>query len=351
MHGKIKPTDVLMGELADKFQKMPQGAAKTALAMGLFGKSGATMITMLNKGSGELGRLADEAKALGVTLTSEQANTMADWNDSLDRLSQGFKGLSNTVALALIPVLKPLVDNMVEWWKANREVVASKIAEYAQQLPGIINQLTVALQQGWEVLKGFSNALLWVHDLFGSWKPVLIGAAAIIAGPLVSALVTLSGAFISLGIAIMTTPIGWVIAGIAAISAAAYLLYKNWDKIWGGIKAATQVAVDAVRGIFDGLFGWLAEKFGWVGTVISKVSGAAASVFGSGEGPTAMSAPVAAGAPVMGTAAGAGLLQTTNTNNAAVSVDFTGVPKGTTIAPTGSSTAPLSLNVGYAMGT
>ncbi|WP_139729776.1 hypothetical protein [Aeromonas sobria] len=34
-----------------------------------------------------------------------------------------------------------------------------------------------------------------------------------------------------LGIAMLTTPIGWFIMGIAAIAGGAYLIYKNWDGI------------------------------------------------------------------------------------------------------------------------
>ncbi|MNQ91564.1 hypothetical protein D3C85_1069520 [compost metagenome] len=52
----------------------------------------------------------------------------------------------------------------------------------------------------------------------------------------------LSGAFIRLGIAIMTTPVGWIMAAIALIAGAAYLIYKNWDtlgpwfkEMWGNI--------------------------------------------------------------------------------------------------------------------
>lgn len=102
------------------------------------------------------------------------------------------------------------------------------------------------------------------------------------------AVLGLSRAFITAGIAIMTTPVGWVIAGVAAIAAAAYLIYRNWGPIsafftahwtrirniflggvviftpfvaaimwaasavyrnWGRISAATMAMVNKVRGI------------------------------------------------------------------------------------------------------
>ena len=53
--GSLKPSDQLLGEIADKFQDLPNGPEKAAVAMDIFGRSGQKMITMLNGGQGELG--------------------------------------------------------------------------------------------------------------------------------------------------------------------------------------------------------------------------------------------------------------------------------------------------------
>lgn len=85
--------------------------------------------------------------------------------------------------------------------------------------------------------------------------------------------------FVKLGLAILTTPIGWIIAGIAAIAAAAYLIYKNWDQLgpwfkstWERCKAATgefwdylttlpSRALNAGKAIIDGLIGGISAKW------------------------------------------------------------------------------------------
>lgn len=63
--------------------------------------------------------------------------------------------------------------------------------------------------------------------------------------------------FVMLGASLMATPVGWVIAGVAAIAAAAYLIYDNWGAIgpwlaeqWETIKTAVSGAWDAISG-FD----------------------------------------------------------------------------------------------------
>ncbi len=42
--GKLLATDEVLGNIADKFEKMPDGAEKTAMAMQLFGRAGKQMI-------------------------------------------------------------------------------------------------------------------------------------------------------------------------------------------------------------------------------------------------------------------------------------------------------------------
>jgi hypothetical protein len=66
--GNLRSVDDVMLEVADKFKTMPDGAEKTALAIGLFGKAGADMIPMLNMGSAaikELGRAPGHTNGCG----------------------------------------------------------------------------------------------------------------------------------------------------------------------------------------------------------------------------------------------------------------------------------------------
>jgi len=81
-HGQMKPMDQIMGMLADKFSKMPNGVAKTAQIVALFGRSGMDMLPMLNKGAAGLAAMNEESDKLGTTLSQKdldalKANTIA----------------------------------------------------------------------------------------------------------------------------------------------------------------------------------------------------------------------------------------------------------------------------------
>lgn len=66
---------------------------------------------------------------------------------------------------------------------------------------------------------------------------------------------------IKMGVAFLATPIGWIVAGIAAVAGAAYLIYKNWDKVsaffsrlWSGIKNIFTGAFSSIKNNFTGFF-------------------------------------------------------------------------------------------------
>ena len=52
--GTLKNSEQVLMEMADAFQKLPAGTERATLAMDVFGKSGASMVTMLKDGSGAL---------------------------------------------------------------------------------------------------------------------------------------------------------------------------------------------------------------------------------------------------------------------------------------------------------
>lgn len=108
--GTLKTTRDILGEVADKFKSYEDGAAKTALAVQLFGKAGADLIPLLNGGSEALDEFDAMAKKLGLTLDEDTAKKAEKFNDTLDLMGQGFAGIGRQVAAQLLPTLEGLAD-------------------------------------------------------------------------------------------------------------------------------------------------------------------------------------------------------------------------------------------------
>lgn len=111
--GKLKNADEIMLEVADRFSKMEDGAQKTALAMEIFGKSGAALIPLMNQGSAAIMAQTKEAKELGITWTGAQAKLAEAMNDALARLSMSFAGIRNTLATYFFPFVTAAVDSLL----------------------------------------------------------------------------------------------------------------------------------------------------------------------------------------------------------------------------------------------
>lgn len=110
--GSVKPLDQLLGEMADKFAGYRDGTEKTALAMEFFGKTGASMVPLLNRGSEGIAELVAEAKALGIVLSKEAADAAGEFNDRLDQLRAAKEGLGLQIAQQLLPSLNALTGSL-----------------------------------------------------------------------------------------------------------------------------------------------------------------------------------------------------------------------------------------------
>ncbi|WP_019220265.1 tail protein [Bartonella florencae] len=136
----------------------------------------------------------------------------------------------------------------------------------------------VALYKYWGKLNGWMAASLAAVGavLTVAFIAAMIPAASAIAGlavtliaSLIPAITTVGSAFISLGITIMTTPIGWIMAGIAALVGAGYLLYKNWDTVMNFLRNLWNSLANLCSNVFNNLFtlfknfsplSWIAKK-------------------------------------------------------------------------------------------
>tara|TARA_R110001583_G_scaffold31978_4_gene109144 strand:- start:137769 stop:140474 length:2706 start_codon:yes stop_codon:yes gene_type:complete len=112
--GTLRATDQVLLDLAERFKAMPDGAEKTALAVQLFGKSGAELIPFLNQGRDGINELAAEMRALGVQMSSETAAQAGNFNDALDKLKLATTSIGNQIIASLLPALNDMAGGMVE---------------------------------------------------------------------------------------------------------------------------------------------------------------------------------------------------------------------------------------------
>ena len=107
--GDLRSPIAILEEYADTVAAMPDGTAKTALAIERFGKSGAALIPMLNDGSKGMRKLFLESDRLGNTILTKDAKAAEKYKDDLRRLQRGVEGIRNEIGAKLIPILNRVV--------------------------------------------------------------------------------------------------------------------------------------------------------------------------------------------------------------------------------------------------
>ena len=277
--GKILNLDEIMLGVADKFAKMPAGAEKTALAMELFGKSGANLIPMLDQGSAALSQYA-------ATIDTEMAQAADQFNDTLNEVARSIAGPFNKAVSELLPLITtlakglaqfitdimPILQPMIE--KAVAGII--QIVEAIKQLPPGMQQIVVgvtAVVAAFVLLAPVVSTIISIGSAIGSLIGLLTGG-----GGLLAALA-----------AVFSGPVGW----IALLIAAGVAIYAFRDKVGDAFKAigkffsdqvevfnehlvkpimdGAKAVVDGIQRAFKGLADALRGPFDAVGRFIKSV--------------------------------------------------------------------------------
>ena len=203
--GKLRAADAVLGDIAEKFKAMPDGARKVAAAVGLFGKSGASLIPTLSEGRDGLAALRQEARDLGIVLDTKTIAAGDALGDSWDKLKAAADGLRYAVGGPLLASIKESVDSVIAWTKANRVLIGQRLRSV---LTGVADVVKV-------IAKGL--ALVWrgLNFVIARWKLfavlILSTLAAIVLGNGAAIL-----SFLALGAAAIKAAVSAAAAWIAA---------------------------------------------------------------------------------------------------------------------------------------
>lgn len=235
-NGTLKRSDQVLEEIADKFAGAKDSATKTALAMDLMGRSGASMIPLLNGGAKEIANIREEASRMGLVFSQDAFKAAELFNDSQTRIGQSLIGLRQQIGQTIISLV-------------NQTGIFEKIAEAVQAVTG------------------------WWMGLSASTRESIVITAAVTGG-----LVALAGAVSALTViipiaakamtaAFITNPVG---LAVAAIALAVGLLVMKWKELVQWLQpviAAFQNVWNSIKQIKDALapliasFGSFAKLF------------------------------------------------------------------------------------------
>lgn len=112
--GTLRSQNDVLLDVAAKFSGYTDGAAKSALAITLFGKAGAGMIPLLNQGRDGLQEAGDEAEKFGLVLDKKTTMAAEAFNDNLKKMDLIKQGLVTTITAQMLPAFEQMSEVMLE---------------------------------------------------------------------------------------------------------------------------------------------------------------------------------------------------------------------------------------------
>lgn len=282
--GNLRQPNEIFEDVAEIFHNTKDGAAKTALAVELFGKSGAELIPMLNDGKSGLQAFYAEAERMGLVLSAEAIGKGDAFSDQLEQIGQQVKGVKLQLGTALIPALSAaaekiaaVIDKITRWVQENPELAATigNIAMTVGKWLAILGTAAIAIGGVTFIVGQFGKVFRTVSDTIKIGTDIYKGLTGATAAAGKSTIAYTIGQKMAaaaqwlFNTALFGCPVIWIVAGIMAIIAAVVLLVKYWDevaawfkKLWDSIVGIFKAAWEAIKKVWGAVTGWFSNLWG-----------------------------------------------------------------------------------------
>jgi hypothetical protein len=176
VNGKLKTSDKLMMSISERFQRMPDGIAKTGMAMQLFGRAGAQLIPFLNKGPAALKAYADEWKNFEVG--PELVERSHEFEQSQVRVFAALKNLRDLVALQIMPIITQYSGELFKWYLANKDIIVQNMTDFFKGMVPVAKAAFEVLAAGAKVAMTLAHAMGGLGNVMKIVVAGLVGLGA-----------------------------------------------------------------------------------------------------------------------------------------------------------------------------
>jgi lambda family phage tail tape measure protein len=156
--GQLKTADVVMSEIATKFAGFEDGPEKAALALRLFGKTGADIIPLLNDGGKALQENVEYYKKYSG-VTKEVAEQSDQFNDTLGKLHLLSGAFGQQLAAQVLPAMQGMADELLQM-KESGTGLALLIRDLAGEINGVARELITGRKEAtsfWDAIWTFGT--------------------------------------------------------------------------------------------------------------------------------------------------------------------------------------------------
>lgn len=307
--GKVRDTEALIRDVSSALSEMDSATRRNFFATELFGDEGAQLVRLLARTNEEIDGLRQKARETFNVTSDEDQRRLEAFGTTLRAVTNVVSGFRKQVAIALAPELRPIIEDVIAWTRANRDLIQSRIAEFASRVGDAIRALGDPTSAIREVIAAVTTtvriaagAFNFLSSVVGAGTLVIGGLATVIGGPLLTAMgstarlawrlgrtmggVLVRGATLaipalraipgalaairtglfSVKAALVSTGIGIALVGLGTVAS---LIISNWQ---------------TVRSWFGDFFGWLGDQVRAVVNGLASIASVIPGVDLSGVG-------------------------------------------------------------------
>lgn len=235
--GHMRDAESVFFDTVAALSQIPNEVERDQAAYEIFGKSADELAGIIDDGGAAFRAYGKEAEDLGLILSGQTLNNINETNDAIDKSKAQLQAAGLQLGATIATGLAPVVE---------------KLAGFVEKLVGWMQTLTPEQ----------TNLIATIASVVAAIAPLLIIGGKIISGiGKFMQLIPMLGTVFTF----LTSPVGLVIAAIAALIAIGVLLYKHWDEIkawavktwnsikdtvvnaWNNIKTAVTTKVEEVK--------------------------------------------------------------------------------------------------------
>ena len=341
MNGAVRPTREIFDEVADAMGRQESTAKAAYASQMLFGRAGRQMVKVMQQGSAGIREQGAEMDTLGL-ITEAEARAAEGYIDDQARMKTAFSRLTAEIGKTLLPAMQGLTRAMTEFFVEIRPEVVEEFDKFMRNVSGAVGWLGRTVTDATGKVGGFFDGLRETFPFIGDWVEAIKSFAretgvltiifalltAVIAKKFLTAVAGLVAPLAKLGASILAVaaralifafvlfysaaqkafPLfkrglaaagkavkafgrtflvaGGILLVIAAIAAAAYMIYEEWEtitgwfdaNIWKPLKDGFQAVLDFFSNPVGGLFDWIGDMLpGWVKDLLGIGGGATAA--------------------------------------------------------------------------
>lgn len=245
--------------LADRLSQIQDPAIRAATAMEVFGKTGTSLLPLMQDGAKGITALRQQARDLGLVISTEDAKAAETFGDTLDDLWKVIKSGVFAIGAALAPLLQDLATSAIriakvtaDWIRENKALIVT------------VFEIAAGVAAGGAALVVLGTLISGVGAAFGVAASVITGV-----GTVLGVVGTVIGALLS--------PIGLVTAAVVGLGAYLFYMSGAGSQVLGWLADTFQTLKDdalaAWQGIRDALAAgdlalaakilWLTLKMEW----------------------------------------------------------------------------------------